>query len=372
MAEKRDYYKVLEVSQEATTEEIKKSFRRKARDVHPDVNREDPEAESKFKELGEAYAVLSDPEKRAQYDRFGHTRNFEPSFGSGDFFGGLNDIFEVMFGGEGPSSNPQGPQRGQDLRYDLTLSLEEVVGEVERELEIPRLQTCSACFGQGSAPGTSPENCPGCEGAGQVRHAQRTIFGYSTVVTMCPRCQGEGQIIKERCSECQGSGRMERTRNITVRIPPGVDRGQRVRVAGEGDAGLRGGPAGDLYVFINIPPHPQFQREGRELFCPASVSFPQAALGDTIPIPTLRGKKDLTLPPGTQHGQVFSLRGEGIPDVRSGIRGDLHVEVQVVTPTGLNNEQKRLLYEFAQSCGEDLELPEENFLGKIKSAFLGD
>jgi molecular chaperone DnaJ len=374
MAEKRDYYEVLGVSRDATAEEIKKAFRRQAREVHPDVNRDDPDAEAKFKELGEAYAVLSDPQKRAQYDRFGHTGGgLDVDLGGFDFFGGLSDIFDVMFGRErGPSPERHGPQRGQDLRYDLTLTLEEVAFGVEKEIEVPRLQTCSVCFGQGTAPGTAPETCPVCGGRGQVRHAQRTIFGYSTVVTTCHRCRGDGQIIRERCSECNGSGRMERDRSITVHIPPGVDHGQRVRVMGEGDAGMRGGPNGDLYVFINLQPHPTFRRQGRELTCEVEVSFPQAALGDTLAIPTLNGKKDLELPAGTQTGEVLMLRGEGMPDVRTGSRGDLHVTIRVVTPTHLNSEQKRLLYEFAQSCGQEVKPKEESFFGKIKSVILGE
>jgi len=375
---KRDYYEVLGVARDADLAEIKKAFRRLARENHPDVNKDDPEATERFKEIGEAYAVLSDPEKRAQYDRYGHEApvGLGLDWGQGmDFglFGDLGSLFESFFRGPFRQSRPEsrGPERGDDLRFDLEITLEEAAFGVEKELEVPRLQTCPSCFGQGTAPGTSPATCSACGGRGQVQRSQRTIFGYTMIQTVCHRCGGEGQVIKDPCAECRGAGRVRRTRQITVTIPPGVETGQRLRVAGEGDVGLRGGPEGDLYVFLHVRPHEHFQREGRHLACEVELSFPQAALGDTIEVPGLDGPKPLTIRPGTQNGDSYTLRGEGMPDVQTGIRGDLHVLVKVVTPTNLTAEQKELLYEFARAGGQKLKPPEPGWMNRIKQALGG-
>jgi molecular chaperone DnaJ len=372
---KRDYYEVLGVERGATEEEIKKAYRRLARKYHPDVNKS-PEAEEKFKEINEAYRVLSDPELRRRYDKFGHA-DFEGvnggagGFGGFDFgdFGGFDDLFDMFFGGATGMSRRRGPQRGADLRYDLHLDFNEAVFGVEKELDITRMEVCSHCGGDGAEPGSSLTTCPDCQGTGQVRTVRRTPFGQFVNARTCPRCRGAGRWPEKTCRECGGEGRVTRRRRIKVKIPAGVDEGQRVRLAGEGEGGVNGGPPGDLYIYITVKPHELFQRRGNDVYCEVPISFVQAALGAEILVPTLDGQTKLRIPEGTQTGTSFRLRGLGVPH-RFG-RGDQHVRVKVVTPIKLTPRQRQLLEEFAQvdANADPRGEKEKGFFEKVRDAF---
>ncbi|GAB2703653.1 molecular chaperone DnaJ [Paenibacillus thermoaerophilus] len=371
---KRDYYEVLGVSRDASADEVKKAYRRLAREYHPDVNKA-PDAEEKFKEIKEAYEVLGDEQKRAQYDRFGHVDpNQGGGFGggfSGDF-GGINDIFDMFFGG-GPRRNPNAPQRGSDLQYTLRIDFKDAVFGKETEITIPRTESCDTCGGSGAKPGTKPETCRTCGGSGQQEFVQNTPFGRMVSRRTCSACGGQGQIIREKCGTCGGSGRVKRSRKINVKIPAGVDEGAQLRVSGEGEAGLRGGPPGDLYIVIRVNPHEFFERDGDDIYCEVPLTFTQVALGDEIEIPTLTGKVKLRIPPGTQTGTYFRLKGKGVPRLRGYGQGDQHVKVTVVTPTVLNEEQKELLREFARVSGENVHEGEgKSLFERFKKAFLGD
>ena len=386
---KQDYYELLGVSKTASDDEIKKAYRKLARKYHPDVNRDNPKAaEEKFKEINEAYEVLSNPDKRAQYDQFGHAA-FDGSQGAGGFggfggsggFGGAgagagargnNDIFDMFFGGGqgfGFGSRRAGPEKGADLRFDMEITFEQAAFGLETEVEIPRTEECSACHGSGAAPGTKAESCPQCHGTGQIQYTQNTPFGRMVNVKTCDRCNGEGKIIKTPCKECHGKGKTRVRRKLKVKIPAGVDNGSRLRVSGEGEAGTRGGPAGDLYVYIYVKQHPLFTREGSEVICEVPISIVQAALGDEIFVPTLDGKVQLRIPEGTQSGTIFRLKEKGIPHLRGRGRGDQHVRVKVVTPKKLNDRQKQLLKEFAAASGESINPEEKGFFKKVKNAF---
>ena len=371
---KRDYYEVLGVSKQATADEIKKAFRKLARQYHPDANPGDKTAEAKFKEMAEAYEVLSDPEKRAGYDRFGHAGADGQGFGSGfggfnADFGGLGDIFDMFFGAGGRQR--RGPERGADLRIDVEISFKEAAFGLERDLKVPRTEECGTCGGSGAAPGTSANTCPTCNGLGQIQYAQSTPFGRMIQNRTCERCHGTGKIIEKPCATCHGAGQVRRNRSIHVKIPAGVDSGTRLRVSGEGETGSRGGPRGDLYVYLYVKPHKIFTREGNDVVCEVPVSFAQAALGDEIEVPTLEGTAKVRVPEGTQHGTVFRLRGTGIPDVSGYGRGDQHVRVKVVTPTKLTDKQKEVLREFALLNGEKPAGVEKNLFEKVKDAFMG-
>ncbi len=351
MADRRDYYDVLGVGRAASQDEIKKAYRQLARQYHPDVS-DVADAEVRFKEINEAYEVLSDSEKRATYDRFGRAGLGGAGFGfdvSG--FRDPFDIFEEVFGrGFGfRSSTRRGPRRGADLRYDLHLTFEEAVFGLEKEIEVTRHEACPECKGSGAEPGTSPVRCSECNGTGQVRQVQRSILGSFVSVTTCPVCQGEGETVPIPCSQCAGEKRVYSTRRLSVTIPPGVDRGNQIRLAGEGEMGERGGPPGNLYVVLDVEPHPVFQRRDTDILVELQVNVAQAALGAEVKVPTLEGEEVISIPPGTQSGNVLRLRNKGVPRLRRNGRGDQLVVVRVAVPTKLSREQKRLLQELGET-----------------------
>jgi molecular chaperone DnaJ len=375
--EKRDYYEVLAVSRTATDEEVKRAYRKLAVKYHPDKNPDDPHAEEKFKELAEAYDVLMDADKRAAYDRFGHAA-FSQGMGRGGGFhdpfdifrevfgggGGGGGIFETFFGG-GATTDREGRQRGSDLRYDMQISLEEAAFGVDKEIEVRKLDTCAKCDGKGAEPGSRTINCPACGGRGQVISSR----GFFQVSQTCPRCRGVGQIIEKPCRACDGEGRAENTSRIKLKIPAGIADGSRLRSSGNGEAGIRGGAAGDLYVVIHIKEHPIFQREDDNLYCEVPISFTLAALGGEIPVPTLEGKANLKVPAGTQSGQVFKLRGKGVANVNARDHGDLFARLLVEVPTRLNSEQRQKLEEFASLCGEENTPLHKSFFDRAREFF---
>ncbi|UOF88914.1 molecular chaperone DnaJ [Fodinisporobacter ferrooxydans] len=376
---KRDYYEVLGVGKEASADEIKKAYRKLAKQYHPDLNQNNPQAEEKFKEVNEAYEVLSDPDKRANYDRFGHA---DPSQGfgggqgfSGGFgdFGGFGDIFDMFFGGGGGgggSTRNRGPARGADLQYRMTIEFKEAAFGVEKDIEIPKAETCGTCHGSGSKPGTQPETCKVCKGSGQQETVMNTPLGRMVNRRVCPACQGEGKRITHPCSDCRGKGVKEVRRKINVKIPAGVDTGNRIRVNGAGEAGAKGGPPGDLFIVIQVRSHDFFSREGEDVYCEVPLTFVQAALGDEIEVPTIDGKVKLRIPEGTQSGTQFRIRGKGIPRLGNGVaRGDQHVKVFVVTPTKLSEKQKELLRDLSQELGEETHEQSKTFFERVKNAF---
>ncbi|MBA3387503.1 MAG: molecular chaperone DnaJ [Chthoniobacterales bacterium] len=380
-ATKRDYYEVLSVTREATDEEIKRSYRKLAVKFHPDKNPDDTYAEEKFKELGEAYDVLMDGEKRAAYDRYGHAAFAHGTAGHGH--GGFHDpfdifrevfgsagggagggIFETFFGG-GAQMDREGRQRGSDLRYDMQIPLEEAAFGVDKEIEVRKLDTCSKCEGKGSEAGSRAINCPTCGGRGQVISSR----GFFQVSQTCPRCRGAGQIIEKPCRVCEGEGRVEKTSRIKLKVPPGIAEGSRLRSSRNGEAGIRGGPPGDLYVVIHVKEHEIFQRQEDNLYCDLPVPFTLAALGGEVAAPTLEGKANLKIPAGTQSGQSFKLRGKGILNVNGRDRGDLFARVIVEVPTSLNDDQRRKLEEFAELCGEENTPLHKSFFDRAKQFF---
>lgn len=355
MPEKKDYYEVLGVSKEASEKDLKSAYRKLAMKYHPDRS-DASDAEERFKEISEAYAVLSDPGKRKQYDQFGHA-GINSQYSQEDLFRGVNfedlfrgfggdSIFDMFFGG----GRQRGPARGRDLRYDLDLTLEQAASGLETVLDVPRTESCPTCSGSGAKPGTSPTTCAQCGGTGQVTRIQSTPFGQMVTSTGCPKCGGRGQIIASPCEECSGSGRVRRMRKINVKIPPGVDEGQQIKLRGEGDAGPGG--AGDLYIFLNIKPHRLFKRVDSDLLFEMPVSITQAALGSEVEVPTLNGKAKVRMPAGTQSGSVFRLKGKGMPRLHGLGVGDLHVKVDVMTPKSLTARQKELLEQLAAEFGE--------------------
>ncbi|MEY2527247.1 MAG: molecular chaperone DnaJ [Verrucomicrobiota bacterium] len=371
---KRDYYEVLGVKREATFEEVKRSYRQLAVKYHPDKNPDDPGAEEKFKEIGEAYDVLMDGDKRAAYDRFGHGAFQQGGgFGRGGFhdpfdifrevFGGGGGIFETFFGGEATRSEDR--QRGSDLRYDMQITLEEAAFGVEKEIEIRKLGTCDKCEGTGAEPGSRIINCPSCGGRGQVISSR----GFFQVSQTCPRCRGAGKIIDKPCRSCEGEGRVEKATRVKLKIPAGISTGSRLRSSRHGEAGIRGGPQGDLYVVVHVKEHSVFQREEDNLYCDVPIPFTTAALGGEADVPTLEGKADVKVPAGTQSGQVFRLRGKGITNVNGRDRGDLMARLIVEVPSHLNSEQRQKLEEFASLCGDENAPMRRSFFERAKEFF---
>jgi molecular chaperone DnaJ len=366
-----DYYETLGVPRTASPEDIKRAFRRLAMQYHPDRNNQ-AGAEARFKAINEAYEVLSDPDKRAAYDRFGHAglngmgeRPFE-GFGN---FGGFGDIFDAFFGGSATRAR-RSAQRGRDLHDEVAISFEEAAAGTEKEIEIERLENCAICGGRGSEPGSQPERCPVCNGAGEVRRVQQSIFGQFVNVATCERCHGEGRVITRPCVSCRGTGRERKQRKLVVKIPAGVDTGSQMRLSGEGEAGLNGGGPGNLYITIHVQAHAYFQRDGDDLLYDLPLNFAQAALGDEVEVPSLDGKLSIKIPAGTQSGRIFQLRDKGMPHLRGGGRGDELVRVRVVTPTNLSKDQRKLMEQLSSSLGKAV-LPQEDkgLFGRLKDEF---
>ncbi|HEY3374846.1 MAG TPA: molecular chaperone DnaJ [Candidatus Aquicultor sp.] len=379
----QDFYELLGVSKDASQDEIKKAYRKQARQYHPDVNQHDPDAEAKFKEVNEAYDVLSDPEKRRNYDTFGSAKGGPQfgGFGGSDFsgFGGFEsafgDIFDMFFGGAANQGRRTSStaQRGSDLSLDLTTEFEEAVFGIAKEVEIARLVGCEVCGGSGVTPGSQPEICPDCQGAGEIHSQQNTVFGTFVRTATCPRCQGIGQIISNPCQGCKGQGRKPVHEKIKVDVPAGVDNGMTLKLSGQGEAGVRGGSTGDLYVTLHVKPHPIFERQGINLFCKFPITFAQAALGADVQVPTLEDFDKIKIPAGTQTGTTFKLRGKGVPSLHNNrVRGDIIVQAVVETPKKLTDRQRELLLEFAHESGDDTHASGQQNGGifdKIKDAF---
>lgn len=378
MAEqKRDYYEVLGVSRGASEDEIKKAYKKMARKYHPDLNPGDKTAEEKFKEVNEAYEVLSDADKKARYDQYGHA-GVDPNFGAGGFgggfdgsfdFGDLGDIFGSFFGGGfggGRRTNPNAPQRGESIRMSIAISFEEAAFGCEKAVTVERYETCDTCHGNGCAPGTSPEVCPDCHGTGTVQVRRQTPMGVFATSSPCPKCGGKGRIIHQPCKDCRGSGMVRKKKTIQASIPAGIDNGQTISIRGQGNAGKNGGPAGDLLITITVRPHELFRREGTSVLCEAPITFTQAVLGAELEIPTIDGKVKYTLPEGTQSGTTFHLKGKGIPSINGRGRGDQYVTVYIETPKNLNKEQKEALKKFAETMGESNYEEQKKFFKKFK------
>ncbi len=378
---KRDYYDVLGVSKGASADEIKKGFRRKAKELHPDRNKDNPDAEAQFKEANEAYDVLRDADKKAAYDRFGHAA-FENGmgggggrpgggFGQGDFSSAFSDVFDDLFGdfmgGQRGGGGGRRAARGSDLRYNLRVTLEEAFAGLQKTINVPAAVACSACEGSGAEGGVEPTTCPTCSGMGKVRAQQ----GFFTVERTCPTCSGLGQIIKNPCKSCGGAGRVEKERALSVNIPAGVETGTRIRLAGEGEAGMRGGPPGDLYIFVEVSDHKLFERDSVNLYCRVPVSMAKAALGGSIEVPTIDGGRGrVQIPAGSQSGRQMRLRGKGMPALRGGGVGDMFIELAVETPVNLTSRQKELLKEF-EDLGEDNHPESKSFFSSVKSFWDG-
>ena len=378
MAEqKRDYYEVLGVSRGASEDEIKKAYKKMARKYHPDLNPGDKTAEEKFKEVNEAYEVLSDADKKARYDQYGHA-GVDPNFGAGGFgggfdgsfdFGDLGDIFGSFFGGGfggGRRTNPNAPQRGESIRMSIAISFEEAAFGCEKAVTVERYETCDTCHGNGCAPGTSPEVWPDCHGTGTVQVRRQTPMGVFATSSPCPKCGGKGRIIHQPCKDCRGSGMVRKKKTIQASIPAGIDNGQTISIRGQGNAGKNGGPAGDLLITITVRPHELFRREGTSVLCEAPITFTQAVLGAELEIPTIDGKVKYTLPEGTQSGTTFRLKGKGIPSINGRGRGDQYVTVYIETPKNLNKEQKEALKKFAETMGESNYEEQKKFFKKFK------
>lgn len=380
MPEKRDYYETLGVNKGASEDEIKKAYRKLAKQYHPDVNPNNKEAEAKFKEINEAYEILSDSQKKATYDQFGHAAFNGGGAGGGGFYGGagfdMGDIFESFFGEDahdifgGGTRRRQGPRRGADLRVNIQIKFEESIFGAEKEITLDLNEACDTCNGSGAKPGTTAENCRHCGGTGQERVQQQTMFGSMTSVRPCGVCRGDGKIIKEPCVKCSGTGKVRKRKTIQVSIPKGIDSGQSIRLSGKGEPGDKGGPSGDLLIAVYVSPHKYFTRDGNNLYVKVPISFAQAALGDEIIVPLLDGEEKYTIKPGTQTGSTVILRGKGVPNVRNNrVVGDLIATLNVVVPKQLNERQKEVLRTFAEEMGESTKEQKRSFFDKFKDSF---
>ncbi|AOY77567.1 molecular chaperone DnaJ [Clostridium formicaceticum] len=371
---KRDYYEVLGVDKNASPEEIKKSYRKLAMKYHPDRNPGDQVAEEKFKELNEAYEVLSSPEKKQRYDQFGHAGmngaggGFDGHAGFGGFEDIFGDIFD-MFGGGFSSRRRSGPQKGADIKYEQSISFEEAAFGTEKTVEFHKYENCQTCNGSGAKPGTSKKTCAHCKGTGEVRYVQRTPLGQIVNVKACDQCGGDGQIIESPCPTCKGKGKERKRKKIKVKIPAGVDNGSIIPLRGEGEPGLKGGPYGDLYVILRVLPHKIFERDGYNVLCEIPITFVQAALGEDLEVPTLEGKVKYKIPEGTQSGTIFRLRGKGIQNPKGYGKGDQYVKVVVETPKNLTEKQKEMLKQFAAESGEEIHQNRKSFFDKVKDVF---
>jgi len=376
--QKRDYYEVLGLQKGASEDEIKKAYRKLAKQYHPDVNPGDKQAEERFKEVNEAYEVLSDPQKRQRYDAYGHA-GVDPNFGAGQGgwsggFGGFDDfdlgsIFESFFGGGTTTSRRNAPTRGESVRASVILSFEEAAFGCEKEISVNRIENCPECDGSGAEKGTSADTCSTCHGTGQVRTSRRTPLGMVSTTAVCSDCHGSGKIIKNPCHTCHGAGTVHKHRNIKIKIPAGIDEGQTISLRNEGNAGRNGGPAGDLLVTISVRPHPIFTRDGTTVICEMPITFVQAVLGAELEVPTLDGKVKYTMPEGTQSGSTFRLKGKGIPRINSNVRGDQYVKVYVEIPKNLTEKQKDILRQFGEAVGEQNYEKRKSFFNKIKDTF---
>ena len=371
MADKRDYYEVLGVQKTASEDEIKSAYRRMAKKYHPDLNPDDKDAEAKFKEVNEAYGVLSDAEKRRQYDQFGHAA-FDPASGGGSGFSGfgdigfdLGDIFSSFFGGGTSSRRNNGPVRGEDVYARVTLTFEEAVNGTKKDVSYRRIQKCADCGGSGAAKGTEAKTCTKCSGTGRVRVTRRTPLGMMQTENVCDACGGRGKIIETPCKTCRGQGQLGAQKTLEVSIPAGIDDGQHISLRGQGSEGLRGGPAGDLIITVAVKDHPIFERDGYDVYCEVPITFPEAALGATIDIPTLEGTEKYDIPEGTQTGTTFTLRGRGIKQVNGSRRGDLNLTVVIEVPKNLTSEQKSKLRAFGDSCGKKNYAKKESFIKRF-------
>ncbi len=373
MADKRDYYEVLGVDRSASEDQIKKAYRQQAKKYHPDLNPGDKTAEEKFKEINEAYEVLSDSEKKAKYDQFGHA-GVDPNFGAGGYgggsynvdFGDLGDIFSSFFGGGARTRNPNAPRRGEDAGATVVISFEEAAFGCKKNINVTRIEKCDTCGGSGAQAGSQPKTCPSCHGTGQINVSQRTPFGVMQSQRVCDQCRGTGKIIEKPCRSCGGKGKVRRTRSEDIKIPAGIDDGQTFVLRGGGHAGDNGGPAGDLRITVSVRPHPIFERRGFDVWCDFPITFTQAALGDELTVPTLDGNVKYNIPEGTQPGDIFKLRGKGITRINSSVRGDQYVRIVLEVPRNLNSKQKSALKEFGATLSDENYKKRKSFFGKFK------
>ena len=373
MADKRDYYEVLGVDRSASEDQIKKAYRQQAKKYHPDLNPGDKTAEEKFKEVNEAYEVLSDSEKKAKYDQFVHA-GVDPNFGAGGYgggsynvdFGDLGDIFSSFFGGGARTRNPNAPRRGEDAGATVVISFEEAAFGCKKNINVTRIEKCDTCGGSGAQAGSQPKTCPSCHGTGQINVSQRTPFGVMQSQRVCDQCRGTGKIIEKPCRSCGGKGKVRRTRSEDIKIPAGIDDGQTFVLRGGGHAGDNGGPAGDLRITVSVRPHPIFERRGFDVWCDFPITFTQAALGDELTVPTLDGNVKYNIPEGTQPGDIFKLRGKGITRINSSVRGDQYVRIVLEVPRNLNSKQKSALKEFGATLSDENYKKRKSFFGKFK------